>query len=250
MAEKLPFLIAGSSKISENIRRQIFMINRYFDLSVLYVEDDRISRERCGAMLSRHVREVRTAEDGSVGLALFMAKKPDIVITDIRMPVMSGLEMAKKMKETDRSVHVIVTTAFNDLEYMMEAIEIGVDSFIMKPVDVEKLIQAIGKCEELIMLRKTIQVRDEEQRILIAELQKALDEVNTLKGMLPICSSCKRIRDDRGYWNAVDAYITEHSEAIFTHSMCPDCIRTLYPDLNIREIKENKKTKALPPKKI
>lgn len=226
------------------------MPKKFFDISVMYVEDDKVSRERCGAMLSRHVKEVKTADDGKTGLALFTAKKPDLVITDIRMPGMSGLEMAKHMKESDRGIHIIVTTAFNDLEYMMEAIEIGIDSFIMKPVDIGKLISAIEKCDELIRLRKEIIVRDEEQRILIEELQRAIDEVNTLKGILPICSSCKSIRDDKGYWTAVEEYVTAHSEAVFTHSLCPHCVKALYPDLNLTKISRVKDSKAIPPKKI
>lgn len=109
------------------------------------------------------------------------------------------------------------------------------------------MVIKIEKCEELIRLRKEIKVRDEEQRILISELQQALDEVNTLKGILPICSSCKSIRDDKGYWNAVEQYITEHSEAVFAHSLCPECVRTLYPDLNLVKAKASKKC-IFPPK--
>lgn len=218
-----------------------------FDLSVLYVEDDKVSRERFGAILSRHMKEVRTAEDGNMGLAAFKTKKPDIVITDIRMPGMSGLEMAKQMKQTDRGINIIVTTAFSDLEYMTDAIDIGIDGYIMKPVDLNRLIESIEKCEELIKLRKEIKVRDEEQRIIISELQQAIKEVNTLQGILPICSSCKSIRDDKGYWTAVEKYIMDHSEAVFTHSLCNDCIKTLYPDLNLTKITDKK---AVSPKKI
>jgi hypothetical protein len=60
-----------------------------------------------------------------------------------------------------------------------------------------------------------------------------LDEVKTLKGIIPICASCKKIRDDSGYWNQIELYIKEHSEADFSHSICPDCARKLYPDLYI-----------------
>ncbi|MEN8258014.1 MAG: PAS domain-containing protein [Thermodesulfobacteriota bacterium] len=65
---------------------------------------------------------------------------------------------------------------------------------------------------------------------LILELQEALDKVKTLSGFLPICSSCKKIRDDKGYWNQVDEYIQQHSQAEFSHGICPDCMRKLYPD--------------------
>ena len=76
--------------------------------------------------------------------------------------------------------------------------------------------------------------RDEEEReALISELRDALAKVRTLRGLLPICSSCKKIRDDKGYWNKIESYIKEHSEADFTHSICPECAKELYPDLDV-----------------
>ena len=70
----------------------------------------------------------------------------------------------------------------------------------------------------------------EEQEKLILQLQDALSKVKTLKGLLPICASCRKIRNDEGYWTSVEAYILQHSDAEFTHGLCPDCARKLYPD--------------------
>jgi hypothetical protein len=64
----------------------------------------------------------------------------------------------------------------------------------------------------------------------VVELQKALDEVKMLTGFIPICASCKNIRDDKGYWQQVEAYISTHTDAQFSHSMCPDCMKKLYPE--------------------
>jgi transcriptional regulator with PAS, ATPase and Fis domain len=78
----------------------------------------------------------------------------------------------------------------------------------------------------------TERVQAERDRMaLIADLRKALDEVETLRGLLPICASCKKIRDDRGYWNTVEDYFSNRSKVDFSHTLCPDCIRTMYPDL-------------------
>ncbi len=71
----------------------------------------------------------------------------------------------------------------------------------------------------------------DEKEKLIAKLQNALDEVQTLQGILPICASCKKIRDDKGYWNQIESYITAHSEAKFSHGICQECVKKLYPDL-------------------
>ena len=70
-----------------------------------------------------------------------------------------------------------------------------------------------------------------ERDILIHDLQDALANVKSLSGLLPICASCKKIRDDKGYWSQVESYIQKHSDATFTHGLCPDCIKKLYPDL-------------------
>jgi PAS domain S-box-containing protein len=74
------------------------------------------------------------------------------------------------------------------------------------------------------------QIEDERER-LVEDLQKALAEIKQLSGLLPICSGCKKIRDDKGYWNQIEEYISAHSEATFSHGLCPDCLKKLYPDL-------------------
>ncbi len=70
----------------------------------------------------------------------------------------------------------------------------------------------------------------DEHKRLVEELQKALSEVNQLRGILPICASCKKIRDDEGYWNQIESYISTHSEAQFSHGICPECVKKLYPE--------------------
>ena len=75
-----------------------------------------------------------------------------------------------------------------------------------------------------------IKQADEEKSKIITELQSALERVKILSGMLPICASCKKIRDDKGYWNKIEAYIEKHSEAEFSHGICPECAKELYPE--------------------
>ncbi|MBN2601228.1 MAG: hypothetical protein JXR87_04480 [Candidatus Marinimicrobia bacterium] len=79
--------------------------------------------------------------------------------------------------------------------------------------------------DQLVKIAQEINVEKE-------KLEKSLKEIKTLRGMLPICSSCKKIRDDKGFWNEVDNYIADHSEAEFTHGMCPDCMKKWYPDFD------------------
>jgi hypothetical protein len=76
-----------------------------------------------------------------------------------------------------------------------------------------------------------IRQADAEKSKVIADLQEALAKVKTLSGFLPICASCKKIRDDKGYWNQIEAYISEHSAVEFSHGICPECVEKLYPDI-------------------
>lgn len=91
-----------------------------------------------------------------------------------------------------------------------------------------KLIAAVHILSDITEQKR----RESEREKLINALQKALTKVKTLSGLIPICSSCKKIRDDNGYWNQIEKYILEHSEAELTHGMCPECIEKLYPDFD------------------
>ena len=78
-----------------------------------------------------------------------------------------------------------------------------------------------------------IKQTDKEKSEVIVMLSKAIEEVKTLSGFLPICASCKNIRDDKGYWNQIESYIRDRSDADFSHSICPECTKKLYPELNL-----------------
>jgi hypothetical protein len=92
-----------------------------------------------------------------------------------------------------------------------------------------------GRTAELDYANRTLTQEIEEHKQTESELQETLKKVRTLTGLLPICSSCKKIRDDKGYWNQLEAFITKHSQAEFSHGICPDCAKKFYPDLDIYE---------------
>ncbi len=202
-----------------------------FKPSILCVEDEPVAREQMLKILRRRGREVAAARNGKEGLAMFRRQAFEVVVTDIRMPVMDGLSMARQMKELNRDVKIVVTTAFTDLSYLMDAIDLGVDQYVLKPVEINRLMAAIDRCAENIATRNQARRYQTERDKLLAELQAALDKVKLLSGFLPICASCKRIRDDQGYWQQIESYIRDHSEAEFSHGICPDCARKLYPEI-------------------
>ena len=201
------------------------------DVTVLYVEDEESARAALSTPLARRVSTLLLAKDGREGLELFRRHGPEMVITDIRMPVMNGLAMAREIKALRDATQIIITTAHSDTSYFEEAIESGIDRYVLKPVDLDKLFRAMERCMGTILLERERQRHQEEREKLIAELQDALSKVKLLSGFIPICASCKKIRDDQGFWNQLEKYIQDHSEAEFSHSICPDCAKKLYPEL-------------------
>ena len=200
------------------------------EVAVLYVEDEELTRAAVSAPLGRRVQTLLQAKNGREGLELFRLHRPGIVITDIRMPVMDGLTMAREIKALDEKTQIIVTTAHNDTRYFLDAIDIGIDRYVLKPIDHEKLFSGLEKCMATINGEKERQRHEQERDNLIVELQEALATIKTLHGILPICSSCRKIRDDKGAWTQMEAYITEHTDAEFSHGICSECAEKLYPE--------------------
>lgn len=113
--------------------------------SILYVEDDTSTQEGVAIALRRIFDTVHLANNGAVGLQMFHEHQPDIVLTDIQMPFLDGLEMADSIKKTSPDTPIIITTAFNEERYLLKAIENGIDAFLFKPINKEKLYDAIFK---------------------------------------------------------------------------------------------------------
>lgn len=114
-------------------------------LTVLCVEDDNDAREHLVSLLGRRVAKVLAADNGEAGLAQFREHRPDVVVTDVQMPLMDGLAMAAAIKTIDRHTPVIVTTAFNDQDYLLKAIELGLDGYVIKPIDIRMVLAAMTK---------------------------------------------------------------------------------------------------------
>lgn len=126
-----------------NTTNSIIDMDFLHTLSVLYVEDEEEVRNDLAKYLRRRFGRVDTAANGQLGLAAFCADGYDVVVTDVKMPVMDGLEMAGRIKSVSDEVPVIVVTAYNETDYFLRAIEIGVDRYVKKPVDPALLVEAI-----------------------------------------------------------------------------------------------------------
>lgn len=162
------------------------------DISLLYVEDDPAARTQISVLLQRAVTTLYVAANGREGLELFSAHSPDIILTDIMMPVMNGLDMAREVRKLNPDCQIIVLTAFSDTEYMLDCISIGINQYILKPVDLSKLMQAVGACSDYIQLKRRLKKQDDyihllseamEQAptlVMITDLNGTIEYVNTM----------------------------------------------------------------------
>ena len=119
------------------------MQNAYSNLTLLYVEDDEIIRQNAVEYLSNYCKEVFSAKDGQEALRIYKEKKPNIIITDIEMPQLNGLEMAKKIRKEDKRTPIIIATAFTDKAYLLEAVELQLIKYLTKPISSKKLKEAL-----------------------------------------------------------------------------------------------------------
>ena len=135
----------------------------HYDISLLYVEDERVTREQISRILQRIVTELYVAENGQEGLALYREKRPDIIMSDIMMPLMNGLEMAREIRKMDHDSQIIMLTAYSDTEYLLECISLGINQYVQKPVDFSQLSTAIETCSNYVLLKRKL--RQQESRI-------------------------------------------------------------------------------------
>ena len=135
----------------------------------------------------------------------------DVVLTDLGLPDSQGLATFEALHNAAPRTPVIVLTRQDDLETALAAIKMGAQDYLPK-----------SEFNGFTLIR-TIQYAIERAQ-LVRQLQDALAEVKTLSGMLPICAGCKRIRDDSGYWNQIEKYIAQYSDATFSHGYCPACM--------------------------
>lgn len=154
------------------------------DYTLLYVEDDEQTQESMGAILQRLFKKVYLASNGEEGITLFQNHQPDIVITDIQMPKLNGLEMAKVIKELSPTTPIIITTAFNEERYFLMAIENGVDSFLLKPIDKQRLFQILTKT--VTHLSYHAKVKELERLKKVEEINRASEEsIQNFSNLLP-----------------------------------------------------------------
>jgi CheY-like chemotaxis protein len=220
------------------------------DVKILVVDDDTITIRIVRNMLEAEgYRHVESAGSGETALEMVAREAPDLILLDILLPGMAGYDVCRAVRRGVETAHVpilMVTGSSPDADTALEeSYRAGATDFIAKPIrPIEFLARVKAALETKAaydQVRSELKLRtraEREKEKVIAQLQTAIEEIQTLSGMLPICAACKKIRDDSGYWNQIENYISEHSNAEFSHSICPDCAKSYLGTLDAEKGKK------------
>ena len=191
-------------------------------MKILAVEDDKMALMMMRQALLRLGHEVIEARDGREAWAKLQREPVRVVVSDWEMPEADGLELCRRIRarrKADYAYFILVTARDASEENQQNAMDAGVDDFLTKPLDVFELRMRLRTAERI--LKYTTQVRQ-------------------LEELLPICSYCKKIRDDQNYWQQMEGYINERTGTDFSHSVCPDC----YKAVVVPELEQIRATQA------
>ena len=188
-------------------------------MKILLVEDDSVTRHVMQAQLRRWGHEVVAVADGPAGLAAMEeADSPRLAILDWMLPGMDGLELCRRIRGLPEKpyVYIVMLTSKNREEEIVAAFQAGADDFLSKPAHPGEMRARVEAGIRLVGLQMTLSER-------VEELERALAHIKTLQELLPICCYCKRIRQDKDYWEQLDVYLAKQGEVQFSHGVCPEC---------------------------
>ena len=191
------------------------MIDKQPEPLILIVDDNPQNLQFLGKLLAENGYKLCIAQNGLEALEFVKTKMPDLILLDVMMPEMDGYEACRRLKaqQSFKHIPVIFLTARADTEDIVKGFEVGGVDYVTKPFNSVELLARV----------------------------KTHVEIKILRGLLPICSKCKNVRDDEGMWKQLEAYIESHSETLFSHGVCPDCMQELYGDQEWYQRKYGKK---------
>jgi phosphoserine phosphatase RsbU/P len=191
-------------------------------LRVVIAEDDAVSRRILKTLLGQWGYEVISTLDGAAAWEVLQGPDaPSLAILDIMMPRIDGLELCRRLRQLPAKIppYIILLTANHGVRETVKGIEAGADDYLTKPYDRDELRVRVQVGARIIELQTTLAGR-------VQELEAALNHVKQLEGILPICSYCKKIRNDSNCWQNFEGYVADHSQAEFSHGICPSCYET------------------------
>lgn len=194
-------------------------------MRILIADDDTASRAvLTGVLAAAGYDVVATADGAQAWQALQQPDAPRLAILDLLMPSIDGLEVVRLVRilPVEWPPYLIMLTAKGDKPDVVAGLDAGANDYLAKPFDPGELLARVEVGRRMIEMQLQLATK-------VDELRLALEQVRTLRGIVPICSGCKSIRDDQGYWKQVETYVRDHTEAEFSHGVCPSCMKRLYP---------------------
>ena len=189
-------------------------------MDILIADDDADSRSLLEALLQKTGCRIITAQDGNEALDRMQGPgSPELILLDWMMPGMEGIEVCRRYREhcSDEPKYIILLTAKDSTDSLVDGLAAGANDYISKPFNKRELFARLNVGRRFIELQQKLSDR-------ITELQDALAHVKKLQGILPICMYCHNIRNDQESWERIDSYIADHSDAEFSHGICPECL--------------------------
>jgi DNA-binding response OmpR family regulator len=193
-------------------------------MRILIVDDDPVNIGVLAAAL-KDTYEISTARNGYDAIRLVKEESPDLVLLDIMMPELDGLQVCRLIRSEGAfaDTPIIFVTAVDTIEGEMEGLQLGAVDYITKPVN---LMLAKLRIRNQMEIRRQKNVISEQNGLLTRqndELEARLARIKRLEGLITICMSCKKIRTESRAWQQLEQYIGEHSDAVFSHGLCPEC---------------------------
>src|SRR6266550_4564070 len=189
-------------------------------MNILIAEDDPVSCRILERTLAAWGHNVSIATDGAMAWNMLRrADSPTLAILDIMMPEMDGFEVCRKVREASSAIppYIILLTAMSTKDDVVTGIQAGANDYLTKPFHREELKVRVEVGVQMLELQRVLAAR-------VTELEAALSQVKQLQGLLPICSYCKKVRDDGNYWQRVDTYLSDRIDVQFSHGICPECL--------------------------
>lgn len=196
-------------------------------MRILIAEDDPVSCRILEGTLTAWGYDVSIATNGRMAWDLLRrADSPPLAILDIMMPEMDGCEVCRKVRQASSAIppYLILLTAMSAKDDVVKGIRSGANDYLTKPFHREELKVRVEVGVQMLELQRVLADR-------VKELEEALSQVKQLQGLLPICSYCKKVRDDQNYWQRVESYISDRLDVQFTHGICPNCLDCLKSEM-------------------
>ena len=201
------------------------------DIKILIVEDDPDLLFATARIVRSAGYKVLTASTASQCMEIVKNSRPDLILLDVILPDADGQALCGQLKADSAPNNifvVLISGSKTDSSEQAEGLDSGADGYIARPITNRELLARVNAMVRILRAER------ERDRVIV-QLKETLARVKKLSGLLPICAGCKKIRDDKGYWNQIELYLKEHSDAIMSHGICPECAKKYYPDLNLND---------------